>query len=185
MIEYIVKLLSKISPEAATIIVAALPITELRGSIPLAVLHYEFGWVKAVSLSVFGNMLPIPFWLLFLNYVQGKLMRFTILNKFFTWLFERTRKKGQMIEKYETLGLMIFVGIPLPMTGAWSGAIAAFIFGVKFRHAMVAIFLGVLVAAAIVAALTLLGWIGAIIAGIALFGLAVVTVMEVFKHEKQ
>lgn len=180
----LVKFLSKISPEWATIIVAALPIAELRGSIPLAILQFKFTWVKAFILSVFGNMLPIIPWLLFLNYFQERLMRYKIMNKFFTWLFNRTRKKGKMIEKYETLGIAIFVGIPLPMTGAWSGAIAAFIFGVKFRHAILAIFYGVLIAGAIVTALTLLGWIGGIIAGIALIGLAVVTIMEIFKHEK-
>lgn len=184
MLDGFIKLASKISPEVVTMIVAALPVAELRGSIPLAILHFKFTWGKALTLSVIGNMAPIIPWLLFLNYAQEKLMRYKIMNKFFTWIFDRTRKKGEMIERYETLGLMIFVGIPLPMTGAWSGAIAAFIFGIKFRHAMLAIFLGVLIAGVIVTALTLLGWIGAIIAGAALIALAVVTVMEILKHEK-
>lgn len=184
MPDAIIKFLSNISPEWATIIVAAIPIAELRGSIPLAILQFKFGWGKAFMLSIFGNMLPIIPWLLFLNYFQEKLMRFRIMNIFFTWLFNRTRKKGQIIEKYETLGIAIFVGIPLPMTGAWSGAIAAFIFGVKFRHAILAIFLGVLIAGVIVTVLTLMGWIGAIIVAIALIGLAAVTVIEIFKHEK-
>lgn len=176
--------LGRINSELATIIVAALPIAELRGSIPLAILQYKFVWWKAFMLSIFGNMLPIIPWFLFLNYFQGRLMRFKIMNRFFTWLFNRTRKKGKMIEEYETLGLMIFVGIPLPMTGAWTGAIAAFLFGIRFRHAILAIFYGVLIAGAIVTALTLLGWIGGIIAGVALTVLAVVTVIEIFKHEK-
>lgn len=183
MIDAIINLTSKMSPELATIIVAALPIAELRGSIPLAILQFKFTWIKAFMLSVFGNMLPIIPWLLFLNYAQEKLMRFRIMNIFFTWLFNRTRRKGKIIEEYETLGLMIFVAIPLPMTGAWTGAIAAFIFGVKFRHAILAIFYGVLVAGVIVTILTKLGWIGATIAGIALIGLAVTSIMGMFKHE--
>lgn len=185
MLEILTNLASKISPELATIIVATLPIAELRVSIPLAILQFKFTWIKAFTLSVFGNMLPVIPWLLFLNIFQERLMRYRVMNVFFTWLFNRTRKKGQMIEKYETLGIAIFVGIPLPMTGAWSGAIAAFIFGVKFRHAILAIFYGVLMAGAIVTSLTLLGWIGGIIAGIALIAICVFTVIEVFKYEKK
>lgn len=184
MIEPIINLTSKISPELATIIVATLPIAELRGSIPLAILQFKFPWIKAFTLSIFGNMLPIIPWLLFLNYFQKKLMRFKIANKFFTWLFNRTRRKGKIIEEYETLGLMIFVAIPLPMTGAWTGAIAAFLFGIRFRHAIIAILYGVLIAGVIVTTLVKLGWIGAIIAGGALITLAILTVVEIFKHEK-
>lgn len=175
---------SKISPEWATVIVASLPVSELRGAIPLAVLKFNFSWIKAFSLSVAGNMLPIIPWLFFLNYLQAKLMRFRLMNKFFNWTFNRTRKKGKIIEKYETLGLMLFVAVPLPMTGAWTGAIAAFIFGIKFRHAILAIFLGVIIAGVIVTTLTMMGWIGATIAGIALICLAFFAVIETFKHEK-
>lgn len=176
--------LEKISPELATVIVAALPVSELRGAIPLAILQFKFAWWKAFLLSFAGNMLPIVPWLLFLNYIQEKLMRFRPADKFFTWIFNRTRRKGKIVEEYETLGLMIFVGIPLPITGAWTGAIAAFLFGMKFRHAILAISCGVLIAGVIVTTLTKLGWIGAIIAGAVLIGLAVVTVVEIFKHEK-
>lgn len=176
--------LEKISPEIATIIVAGLPIAELRGAIPLGILQFGFPWWKAFILSIFGNMLPIIPWLLFLNYLQEKLMRFNIANKFFTWLFNRTRKKGKIIEEYETLGLMIFVGIPLPMTGAWTGAIAAFLFGIRFRYTILAIFYGVLIAGAIVTTLVKLGWIGAIVAATTLIVLAVATIIEMFRHEK-
>lgn len=178
------QLFIKLSPELKTIIVATLPIAELRGSIPLAILQFKFPWLKAFVLSIFGNMLPIIPWILFLNYFQGKLMRFALINRFFTWLFARTRRKGKLIEEYETLGLMLFVSIPLPITGAWTGAIAAFIFGIRFRHAMLAITIGVIIAGVIVTTLTKLGWIGGAIAGIALIALAIGTLIELFKHEK-
>lgn len=180
----IMDLLSKLSPEVTTLIVSALPVSELRGAIPLAIIKFGFVWWKAYIIAVIGNMIPVVPWLFFLNYVQGTLMRFKYFNIFFTWLFARTRRKGKMIEEYETLGLMLFVAIPLPITGAWTGAVAAFLFGVKLRHAVLAIFCGVLIAGAIVTTLTVLGWIGAIVAGAALIGLAAFSVVEVFKHEK-
>jgi len=177
-------ILSKISPEWTTLIVAALPVSELRGSIPLAILQFKFVWWKAYIISVMGNMIPVVPWLFFLNYIQEKLMRFKLPRLFFGWLFARTQRKGKLVEEYETIGLMMFVAIPLPITGAWTGAIAAFLFGIKLRHAVLAIFCGVLIAGAIVTILTVLGWIGAIIAGAALIGLAGVSVVEIFKQEK-
>lgn len=184
MIEYLEHMLSKISPNWATVLIASLPVSELRGAIPLAILKFNFAWPKAYAISVFGNMIPVIPWLLFLNYVQESLMRFKPTRVFFTWIFDRTRRKGKLIEEYETLGLMMFVAIPLPITGAWTGCIAAFLFGIKFRHAILAIFLGVLIAGAIVTSLTKLGWIGGIIAGVALISLAVVTIIGIFRHER-
>ena len=177
-------LISKISPELVTLIVAMLPVSELRGSIPLAILQFKFIWWKAYIISIIGNMIPVVPWLFFLNYIQKKLMRFKLPRLFFSWLFARTRRKGKLIEEYETIGLMMFVAIPLPITGAWTGAIAAFLFGIKLRHAVLAIFCGVLIAGAIVTTLTVLGWLGAIIAGAALISLAGFSVAEVFRHEK-
>ena len=129
-------------------------------------------------------MIPVIPWLLFLNYVQSKLMWFKPIQLFFTWLFNRTRRKGKLVEQYETLGLMLFVAIPLPITGAWTGCIAAFIFGIKFRHAILAIFYGVLIAGAIVTSLTKLGWIGGFIAGIVLIVIAVASIIELFRKER-
>ena len=183
MIETLSQIFSKISPEWATLLIAALPVSELRGSIPLAILKFKFIWPKAYIISVIGNMIPVIPWLLFLNYVQEKLMRIRLMRIFFTWLFTRTRRKGKLIEEYETLGLMLFVSIPLPITGAWTGCIAAFLFGIKFRHAVMAIFYGVLIAGAIVTSLTKLGWIGAFIAGIVLLSIAILTIIEIFRHE--
>jgi uncharacterized membrane protein len=78
-----------------------------------------------------------------------------------------------MIEKYERVGLVLFVAIPLPITGAWTGSIAAVLLGMSFKKAILSIFLGVLIAGVIVTCLTLLGWAGAIIAGFVLCVLAI------------
>jgi len=138
------------------IIVGMLPIFELRGALPLG-FYLELPLAKNFTLSVLGNMLPVIPLMFFLNPVSERLRRIPLWKRFFDWLFERTKKKADVIQKYEALGLAIFVAIPLPMTGAWSGAIAASLFKIRFRYAFPAIFLGVIGAAVIVTILCLLG----------------------------
>lgn len=156
MLETIVSFLKDIPKEWVTVIVATLPIAELRGSIPIA-LGMGLPPSKAFMLSVIGNSLPIIPALLLLEPVSNTLMRFRPWKAFFDWLFERTKAKGDLIQKYEALGLMLFVAVPLPMTGAWSGCIAASLFRIKFRYALPAIFLGVVIAGIIVMAVCLFG----------------------------
>lgn len=146
------------SQETVVLIVSALPISELRGGIPLA-LSFGFSYAKAFWLSVLGNSIIIIPTLLLLDSVSKLLMRWSIFNRFFTWLFARTRKHSDSVEKYGAIGLAIFVAIPLPMTGAWSGCIAAYLFGIKFRYAFPSVLLGVLIAGIIVL-LTCMGFIG-------------------------
>jgi len=112
-------------------------------------------------------------------------MKFKVGRLFFEWLFARTRHKSAQIEKYETLGLAIFVAIPLPATGAWTGAMAAFLLGLKFHHAMLSILLGVVIAGVVMTVLSLLGWLGAAVAGIVLIGLAVVSLAGWLKREER
>lgn len=136
-----------------TIIFAALPISEVRGAIPLAIGVYGFSPLEAYLLSVFGNILPIIPLLLFLGPVSDYLRSFALGDKFFTWLFARTRRK--YIQDHENFGLTalaIFVAIPLPMTGAWTGCAIAFLLGYRFWPAFVAIAAGVLIAGTIVTA---------------------------------
>ncbi len=162
-------------PRLAVVVVAALPIVELRGAIPVGINLFRLDWRGVFILAVFGNMLPIPFILLLLGPLSRWCMKFRLGRVFIEWLFARTRHKSAQIEKYETLGLTIFVAIPLPATGAWTGAMAAFLLGLKFRHAMLSILLGVVIAGVIMTVLSLMGWLGAAVAGIALLGLAVVS----------
>lgn len=156
MVQAILNCLKDIPKEWATIIIAALPIAELRGSIPVA-LSMGITPVKAFILSVIGNSLPIIPVLILLEPVSNALMRFKPWKRFFDWFFAKTRQKGELIQKYEALGLLLFVAVPLPMTGAWSGCIAASLFRIKFRYAFPAIFLGVVVAGIIVTAVCLFG----------------------------
>lgn len=157
MLENLYLLLKSLPKELITIIVAALPVSELRGAIPLALLTLKEPLLKVVFLSILGNLLPVLPLLLFLRPLSEKLRHLKLCRNFFDHLFERTRKKALLVEKYEALGLALFVAIPLPITGAWTGCIAASVFKVRLRYAFMAICIGVTLAALIVTALTLAG----------------------------
>jgi len=161
------------SREAAIMIVAALPVVELRGALPIAINLFHMEWYKALYLAVIGNVLPVPILLLFLDALAGAVSRVAIGRRLVNWVFEQTRRRGMTIEKYEKIGLTLFVAIPLPFTGAWTGSIAAFLLGLKFRYAFLSILAGVIIAGVIVTSLCLLGWAGALIAGVGLSTLAV------------
>ena len=161
------------SKELVVLIIAALPILELRGALPVAINLFNFPWYYALLLAIVGNLLPVPFILLFLDTASRLLSKVAFFERILKWLFERTRRRGKVIERYERIGLMLFVAIPLPITGAWTGSLAAVLFGLKFKHAFLSIFIGILIAGIIVTCLSLLGWVGAIIAGIGLGCLAI------------
>jgi len=161
------------SKELVVLVISALPISELRGAIPIAINLFHFPWHYALLLAIIGNLLPVPFLLLFLDTFSRLLSKISIFEKMLHWLFERTRRRGKIINRYERIGLALFVAIPLPVTGAWTGSLAAVLFGLKFKHAFLSIFIGVFIAGTIVTCLSLLGWTGAIIAGIGLSGLAI------------
>ena len=156
MIQLIVGWLKDIPKELIVVIMGALPVSELRGAIPLA-LSFGMPASKAFWLSVAGNLVPIVPILFLLEPVSNRLRRFRIWSRYFDWLFERTRKRAKQVQRYEFLGLILFVAIPLPMTGAWTGAVAASLFKVKFRYALAAIVLGVLIAGVIVLNVCYLG----------------------------
>ena len=137
---------------------AASPISELRGAIPWAILKHHFPWYYAFLLAVIGNLLTVPFILLFLDTTSRLLSEVGIFEKMLHWLFERTRRRGKIITRYKRIGLALFVAIPLPVTGAWTGSLAAVLFGLKFKHAFLSIFVGILIAGVIVTCATLLGW---------------------------
>jgi len=141
-------------PELAVFLIGTLPVFELRGAIPVAVGYYGMPPSQAYLLSVVGNLVPVVPLLLFLEPVSDWLRnRFGFFEAFFTWLFERThRKHSERYDKYGALALIPFVAIPLPVTGAWTGCAAAFVFGIKFRYSLPAITFGVLFAGVVVTA---------------------------------
>jgi len=143
--------------EIFKIFLAALtPIGELRVSIPLGLtVFHQPVWIVFI-VSIIGNIIPPIFILwLFPKISKWLMANSKLMNKFLTWLFDRTRKKTKdKIEKYGNLALIIFVAIPLPNTGAWTGALAAWLFGIPFRKAVPNIFYGVLIAGVVVTLIT-------------------------------
>jgi uncharacterized membrane protein len=170
MIEGLINL--GITKELIVVIISALPVVELRGALPVAINLFHMHWYWAFCLAVIGNMLPVPILLLFFESLAKIISKVEIGRRLVNWVFSHTRRHEKIIQQYEWIGLMLFVAIPLPVTGAWTGSIIAFILGMRFTYALLSILCGVIIAGAIVTCLCLLGWIGAIIAGIGLSVLA-------------
>ena len=135
-----------------------IPWFESRYVMPLAILSFGWEWWQAFPLAVVGNMLPVPFILLFFKFVEKFLRNYKFWIKIMDWLFARTRKRADSrIRKYEYIGLILFVAIPLPFTGAWTGSLIAYLFDLKFSKSLVTIFLGVIIAACVMTLLALTG----------------------------
>lgn len=157
------------SNEILTILTGALPISEVRGAIPVGIGLFGFSPLKAYLLGVIGNLLPVlPALLIFYGLSDFLMSKHYFFNRFFTWLFQYTRNKHQQKFNYhhhqhwrpflEFLALFLFVAVPLPFTGAWSGVVAAFVFGIPIWRAALAIGSGVLVSG-LITLLIVLGFI--------------------------
>lgn len=129
------------------IFISMVPLIELRGAIPVALTVLEMDWVEVLPLAVIGNIIPVPFILLYFDRIEKFLRRFKIFNRFFDWLFERTRKRAEeKIKKYGELMVILFVAIPLPFTGAWTGSLVSYLFEIKFKKAFLCVLIGVIIA---------------------------------------
>lgn len=138
-----------------TVLVSMLPVVELRGGIPYGI-AVGLPMYLAVTASVIGNMLPVPFLILFTRRVFEWLRRnIPKLDGFIGRLEARADSKKDIVLKYKFWGLLILVAIPLPGTGAWTGALVAAVLNLRIKKSLPAIFGGVLVAAAIVTLVTL------------------------------
>lgn len=135
------------------LLASLLPYLELRGAIPLA-WQLGLGPLEAYLWAVIGNMLPVIPILILIEPVIKWLSKFNMFKRICEWILARSRRQAPQVKKYGFWGLAIFVAIPLPMTGAWSGAAIAFILGIRKRVAFLSIFLGVLIAGLIVTGLT-------------------------------
>ena len=140
-----------VGKELCVFFCSMLPVIELRGAIPMA---FALGlpWWQAYLISVLGNLLPVPFILLLINLVIKWMSssKVTFFNKIANFLLKKVEKNRERIEKYSFWGLFLFVAIPLPMTGAWTGSLVAAVVGVKPRKAFLSALLGVLLAGVIV-----------------------------------
>lgn len=144
------------------------PISELRGAVPLGIHGFSLPWLQVSLIALVGNILPVIPILFLLDAVMRLLGRFKILRRFFDWLIAHAKRKGGLIERYEYLGLFLFVAIPLPITGAWTGTLIASVLRMPPWRSFLTICLGVLTADVIVTSFTLLGWWGLLAAVIVL-----------------
>ena len=138
----------------ATFFISMAPIIELRGGLPYGI-ALGLDYPVALAAAVLGNMVPVPFIIVYIRHV------FTWLRKRSKWWDEKITRlekkahlKGRVVRKYSTIGLCILVAIPLPGTGAWTGALVAAVLDMRLKKAIPAIFLGVCIAAAIMTMVT-------------------------------
>lgn len=138
-----------VGKEVIVFIISMIPILELRGALLVAGPLLGVPVSRAIPLSVLGNIIPVPFILLLItpvfNWMKGTKRLKPIVDK----LEAKAMNKSDQIEKYEFWGLVLFVGIPLPGTGAWTGSLIASLLGIKFKKAFPAVILGICMATVI------------------------------------
>ena len=142
--------LNTVGEELCVFFCSMLPIIELRGAVPLGA-GFGLPWWQTYLIAVVGNMLPVPIILLFVKSVLTRMARsrVALLNKVANKMFEKAEKNRAKIERYAFWGLTLFVAIPLPATGAWTGTLVAALFDMKFWKSILAALLGVMIAGVI------------------------------------
>ena len=142
-----------------TFLVSMTPIGELRASIPLGIETYDLPWYLVLPVAVAGNLVPGIFWLVVLPRAGGYLISFpNPVGRLLLWRSERLRRlQGERFHRHRNMALVLLVAVPLPFTGVWSGSLAAWVFEIPFRPALLCIALGAVIAGGVVTALTELG----------------------------
>ncbi len=153
LVKVLVDAFGGLGKEVVVFIISMMPLLELRGGL-LAAALLKMDFVPAYLISMVGNTLPIPLVLLFLDKVFNFLKKSKKLNKLISKLEKKILSKKGQIEKYGYLGLLLFVGIPLPGTGAWTGAGLAVLLNLNKKKAFVSIMLGVILASIIMSILS-------------------------------
>ena len=137
-----------------TFLIAMVPVIELRGAIPAGVAA-GLPVAAACIAAIAGNLMPAPVVIVLGRRVANWLRNTRFFGPKIVWLERRAHLKGRLVRKYRLLGLVILVGVPLPGTGVWTGSLVVSVLDIRMRHALPAIFLGLLIAAGITTALTL------------------------------
>ncbi|MDE2836350.1 MAG: small multi-drug export protein [Chloroflexota bacterium] len=145
--------------ELLVLLTAMTPIGELRASIPLAITSMEMPWPRAFGLSVVGNVIPVPFILYALRMVGARIeAQQNVAGRLLRWRTARIQQSwGPLVRRYGFFGIVLAVAIPLPLTGAWTGALIVWTLHVPARRGLPAIAMGVVIAGIVVTALTLAG----------------------------
>lgn len=144
-------------PQLATFLIAMIPISELRAAVPIGIKVYHLSIRSAYFWSVLGNLVPMILILLILQPIADFLSRnFKIFHKFFEWLFEHTRRRGEKkFEKWGEFAVFILTATPIPLLGGWTGPLAAFVFNIKLKKSIPLVILGCMAAGVIVTIFTI------------------------------
>lgn len=143
----------KIPPELTIFLISLLPILELRGGM-IAARLLSVPFLRAFGICFLGNMVPIPFILLFIKKIFEFLRKYPFFEKIITKLEAKTEKNKDKVLRYKSWGLLLFVAIPLPGTGGWTGALMAALLNIDTKRALPIITLGVLIAGMIMSLIT-------------------------------
>lgn len=154
MLEWFIKMFGALPKELFAALISMVPVIELRGGLPYAILSGINPWV-AVPLCILSNMLPIPFILWFITPLFTAMKKTKLFRPLVEKLEKRAIAKSDKIEKGYFWGLLLFVGIPLPGTGAWTGSLIAAMLDIPKKKSISAIFLGVCLAAALMGLLSI------------------------------
>ena len=154
LVKSLVDLFSVLNKDVVVFIISMLPLLELRGGL-LAASILNVSFLPGYILSILGNVLPIPFLLLFLEKILNWLGKFKSTKKIVNKFEKKVLSKKDQIDKYGYIGLMLFVGIPLPGTGAWTGTLAASLLNLDFKKSVLAIMGGVVLAGIIMGLVSL------------------------------
>jgi len=147
---FVKEILNFLPRELAVLFIAALPVIELRGAIPIGI-SLGLSPFYATIISLIGSMIPAPFILFTIKPIFVRLKKTRLFKKLVDKLTDRSLKyNGEKIQKYGVWGLVLVVAIPLPGTGVWSGSLAAALLNMKFKQALLAIFMGNIIAAILI-----------------------------------
>jgi len=132
-------------------LISMVPLIEQRGAIPVGILGYQMNpWLVAI-VSLLGSFIPAPFIYFFFNKIFAWMKTIKLFDKFTNFVEKKVQKGSKQLEKYKEIGLITFVGIPLPTTGLWTGTAVAAFMGLDFKKSMVCVFLGGIISAALIA----------------------------------
>ena len=133
-----------------------IPLVEQRGSIPVGILAYHLNPFLVAVVALVGSFVPAPFIYIFFNKIFGWMKTVKVFDKFTNFVEKKVQKGSKKLEKYKEIGLITFVGIPLPTTGLWTGTAVAAFMGLDFKKSMVCVFIGGVCSAILITVLSML-----------------------------
>ncbi len=135
-------------------LISMVPLIEQRGAIPVGIIGYHINPFVVFSVSLLGSFVPAPFIYLFFNKILSWMKKVKQFDNFTNFVDKKIQKGSKKLEKYKEIGLIAFVGIPLPTTGLWTGTAAAAFLGLNFKKSMICVFLGGILSAVIITVLS-------------------------------